>query len=168
MIKNKITFAVIFICLLIFSPVSSKATQFLLFGISVKPAPSSLSNSWVVSQGQDFSIIDFIAGGYEAGLAYRIYNDKAEYHFKTFFNSKFTLIDLKKTSFYLGGGAGFLELIKVSELERSLKFFFAYQGIIGLKIGFPTEDQFCIEIQFLKSMEEERGLQINLLAGVRF
>ncbi len=127
-----------------------------------------MSNSWTISQGQDFSIIESIAGGYEAGLAYRIYDDKAEYHFKTFFNTKYTLIDLKTTSFYIGAGAGFLELINVSELERKLQFFFGYQGVIGLKIGMPTQDQFCLEIQFLQSMEEGRELQINLLAGVRF
>ena len=142
--------------------------NYLLFGISVKPSFNKLSDSWWISQGRDFPLFGTFTGGYETGMAYRISEEVAEYHFKTFFNFKYDVVYLAKSTLYVGGGAGLLELLKVEKHDSNFSFFLGYQGVLGLKIGPPKKDKFCFEIHFLDSLEEGRGLQINLLAGVKF
>jgi len=142
--------------------------NYLLFGLSVKPSFHNLGDSWWISQGRDFPLFALFTGGYETGMAYRIFEDVAEYHFKTFFNFKYDVVRLAKSTLYVGGGAGLLELLKVEKHDSNFGFFLGYQGILGLKIGPPKKDKFCLEIHFLDSLEEGRGLQINLLAGVKF
>lgn len=141
---------------------------YLLFGLSVKPSPKNLSDSWWISQGRDFPIIALLTAGYETGIAFRVSEDVAEYRFKTFFNLKYDLIHFGESTLYFGAGGGLLELLKIEKLDSSFNFFLGYQGIIGINIGPAKKDKFCFEIHFLDSLEEGRGLQINLLTGVRF
>ena len=166
--KRIFTFLMIFVFFSSLALYCSESDEFLLFGFTVKPSPSNLSTSWLISEGGDYSFIGPITGGYEAGVAYKIFDDRAEYHLKTFFNAKYDLIRSKDTGLYVGAGGGLLELLKVEEHESSFRFFFGYQGIIGLKFGQAGKDKFCFEVQFLKSTEKGRDLQISLLAGVRF
>ncbi|MFQ5722685.1 MAG: hypothetical protein ACE5GI_09360 [Candidatus Aminicenantales bacterium] len=166
--KRTLTFFSMFFLFCSFILLHAESSSFLLFGLSIKPSPKNLSDSWWISQGGDFSIIALLSGGYETGLAYRVSEDKAEYQLKTFFNLKYDLFHFAESTLYLGGGAGFLELIRVTKLRSDFNFFFGYQGIVGIKIGQAKKDKLCFEIHFLESMEEGRGLQINFLAGVRF
>jgi len=142
--------------------------NYLLFGISVKPSFHNLSDSWWISQGRDFPLFGTFTGGYETGMAYRISEEVAEYHFKTFFNFKYDVVSAAKSTLYVGGGAGLLELLKIERTDSNFSFFLGYQGIVGIKIGPAKKDKFCLEIHFLDSLEEGRSLQINLLAGVKF
>lgn len=172
MIKKQTSKILILCCLMLFLlPIflsGEEDNKFLLFGIRLIPSPGNLSDSWVITQGGDYNIVGNLTVGFETGMAYRIFEDVAEYHFKTFFNSKYYVASLGNTTFYLGAGAGLVELLKVTKLESNFSLFIGYQGIIGAKIGPPKKDKFSIEIQFFKSTEKGRELQILLLAGVRF
>ncbi|MBN1273505.1 MAG: hypothetical protein JXB26_14655 [Candidatus Aminicenantes bacterium] len=145
-----------------------KTTNFLLLGFSITTTPFQAENAWVVSEGTDYWAVKYLKLGYEIGISHRLSNDPPEYRFKTFFNTKYSFYNFDKGALYAGGGAGVLEIIRVVKLEASLKFVFAFQGILGLRYGPPDGDDFHIEIQFLQSTEKGEGLSINLLAGVAF
>lgn len=166
--KRVIAFCLLFVFSGPFALYCQGDDSFLLFGFSLNSLPYSLSNSWLISQGGDFPLAGELRGGYEAGLAYKNFDDRAEYHLKTFFNTRYDVIRLEKMSFYIGAGAGLLQLMKVTRHQSRINLFIGYQGIIGAKIGQAGKDKLCLEIQFFKSAEKGRGLQINFLTGVRF
>jgi hypothetical protein len=141
--------------------------NFLLLGFSAYPS-GGLANLWVASEGQDFSILKALMGGYEIGMFHRVYEDRLEYRFKTFFNLKWETIRASRASVYLGAGAGLFEVIRAKEMESGLSFIFGGQAILGLKIGPPLKEKFNFELQIVGANEEVDSVRIHLLAGVRF
>ena len=166
--KRAIVFSLLFFFSGSFALYCQGDESFLLFGFSLNSLPYSFSNSWLISQGGDYPIAGELKGGYEAGLAYKSFDDRAEYHLKTFLNTRYDVIRLKQMNFYIGAGAGLLQLMKVTRLQSSFNLFIGYQGIVGAKIGRAGKDKLCLEIQLFKSGAEGHGLQVNFLAGVRF
>jgi len=142
--------------------------RFLLLGLAVNPAISSLKNAWVIGEGRDYFIFDSWMIGYETGLAHRYYDDRSEYGFKTFFNTKYTLLRPGQTAIYLGVGAGLFETLQIMELESKFNFDFGVQGILGFTFGAPGADKFCFEAQVIKTSSDDQGFKIHILAGVRF
>lgn len=145
-----------------------ESNRFLLFGLAVKPSVTELKNSWVIGEGRDYHIYGGLLAGYEIGLYHRFHEDRTEYRFKTFLNLKTVPLRMKNVRLFFGGGAGLLEVLRVTELEHKFHFNLGIQGVFGFEIGAIDKDRFCVQVHAVNSGGESGDFQIHLMAGVRY